>query len=90
LSCLHDIFLKREDLKAIAKEEINKSHGVLKAALYYSISKPEEHAIVFQVLEDLLKMNDKDLQKENFDLLSHMDELDWVWSRKIICTTFKN
>lgn len=78
LSSLHDIFSKREDLKSIAEVEINKSNGVLKAALCYLVTKSEQHGLVFQALEELLMMDTSRLQNENFDLLSRMESLDWI------------
>ncbi|MGN6297669.1 MAG: SIR2 family protein [Ginsengibacter sp.] len=89
LSSLYDIFSKREDLKPIAEKEINKSNGVLKAAFCYSISKSEENAIVFQALEDLLMMDPSSLQKENFDLISRMENLDWVGHEELFVKLLK-
>lgn len=89
LSSLYNIFSKREDLKPYAEENINKSSGVLKAALCYSISKSKKHSSVFQALEDLLKMDPKHLEKENFELLSHMNDLDWISQEKLFVQLLK-
>lgn len=83
LSSLQCIFQKREDLVPIATEYINKTYGVLNAALHYSISKSKDYTFVFQALEELLKMSSKNLQKEKFDLLTRMDELNWVGQEKL-------
>jgi hypothetical protein len=58
-------------------KEIKKSKGVLKAALYYSISKVNDNQLVFDALEELLDMNPESLSKEPFKLLRCMDELNW-------------
>ncbi|MES2616688.1 MAG: SIR2 family protein [Bacteroidota bacterium] len=89
LSSLYNIFLKRGDLKKYAVENIIKSSGVLKAALFYSISTSKEHTSVYQALEDLLKLDSKDLQKENFELLSHMDKLNWIGQEKLFVQLLK-
>ena len=89
LSSLYKIFSKREDLKLYAEEDINKSNGVFKAALCYSISTLKENANVFKALEDLLKMDSKSLQKENFELLSHMDEMNWSGQEKLFVQLLK-
>lgn len=89
LSSLYNIFLKREDLIPYAEEYANKSSGVLKAALLYSISKSKEQTLVFQALRDLLKMNPNSLKKENFGLLSHMDELNWIGQEKLFLQLLK-
>jgi hypothetical protein len=89
LSSLHDIFSKREDLKPIAKGEISKANGVLKAALCYSISKSKELVLVFQALEELLMMDPSSLKKENFDLLSRMESLDWIGHEELFVKLLK-
>ena len=89
LSSLYNIFLKREDLKLYAEENVNKSNGILKAALCYSISKSKEHTLVFQAFEDLLKMDFKSLQKEKFKLLTHMNELNWIGQEKLFVQLLK-
>jgi hypothetical protein len=83
LGSLHKIFSEREDLKPYAEKNINKSSGVLKAALCYSISTLKENIKVFKALEDLLTMDSKSLQKENFELLSRMDHLNWIGQEKL-------
>lgn len=88
-SSLYNIFLKREDLKPYVEENINKSIGILKAALCYSISKSKEHTLVFQALEDLLKMDSKFLEKENFKLLTHMYGLSWIGQEKLFVQLLK-
>lgn len=89
IGALYKIFSKREDLKPYAEDNINKSSGVLKAALLYSISKDKEQTLIFQALEDLLTMESKILQKENFELLSHMDELNWIDQEKLFVKLLK-
>ncbi|TAE84375.1 MAG: hypothetical protein EAY81_07650, partial [Bacteroidetes bacterium] len=89
LSSLHDIFSKRKDLKAIVEVEISKTNGVLKAALCYSISESKEHVLVFQALEELLMMDPSSLQKENFELLSRMESLDWIGHEELFVKLLK-
>ncbi|WP_192941056.1 SIR2 family NAD-dependent protein deacylase [Aliarcobacter cryaerophilus] len=68
---------KREDLIHIIQEEIKISKLILKAALYYSISKEKKYNLVFETLEELLDIDSETLSKEPFNFIRHMDELDW-------------
>lgn len=78
LSSLFNICSKREDLITHVEKELSKSKGVLKAALLYSIYNSKSPQLIFKALEDLLIMDSKSLSKEHFQLLSHMDKLDWI------------
>ena len=78
LSSLKCIFQNRDDLKAIATEYLNGTNGTFKAAIYYSISQSKDYTKVFQSLGELLNMDSKSLEKENFELLSHMDDINWI------------
>lgn len=77
LNSITNICLKREDLIPIVQEESKSNSLVLKAALYYSISKDKDYKLVFQTLEELLKIDSESLSKERFDFISHMDKLNW-------------
>lgn len=78
ISSITNILSKRLDLISTVQAEIEKSNGVLKAALYYSISIKNEHNKVFEALEELLHFDSGSLNKEPFELLSRMDESDWI------------
>lgn len=86
LSSLKSIFTKREDLKSYIEKNIEKTTGVLKAALHYAVS---EHDLVFQSLEGLLKADSKKINEENFDLISRMDHLNWVGNEKLFIDLLK-
>ena len=83
LSSLNCIFQNREDLKACATEYLYGTNRIYKAAIFYSISRSKDYTNVFQSLEELIKMNSKSLKKENFKLLSHMDDLNWIGQEKL-------
>jgi hypothetical protein len=83
LSSLNCIFQNRDDLKAVVTEYLNGTNGIFKAAIYYSISRSKDYSKVFQSLEELLNMNSRSLKKENFELLSHMDDLNWIGQEKL-------
>jgi len=89
LSSLYYICSKREDMIPYVKEEIHRCNGILKAALYYSISNLKDQKLVFKALEDLLTMDSKSLLKENFKLLGHMDELNWSGQRNLFSRLLK-
>ena len=77
LNSITDICSKREDLIPIIQEESKKSTLILKAVLYYSISKDKDYKLVFETLEELLNIDSESLSKEPFELISHMDKLNW-------------
>lgn len=83
LSSLTSICSRRDDLIPYVLEEIKSSSGVLKAALYYSISKANDHKLVFGTLTELLNIDSKEMSKEPFDLISHMDKLEWKGQEKL-------
>jgi L-rhamnose mutarotase len=77
LNSITNICSKREDLIPIVQEVSKKSSLILKAALYYSISKDKDYKLVFETLEELLNIDSESLSKEPFELISHMNKLNW-------------
>lgn len=89
LCALENIYCNRDDLTSYAFEEIKKSSGTLKAALYYSISKENNQKLVFESFSELLSYEADRLSKEPFKLIGHMDKLDWAGQEALFVKILK-
>ena len=78
LSAINSICSKREDFIPYILESSKKYDGVFKAALLYCASSKTGYKLVFESLEELLKLDSIKLSKEPFSLIGHMDQINWV------------